>query len=185
MKLLGVYIAYNMSWNFHVDFVRAKCAKLVGFVSRNLKNCSPKVKLQSYLTLIRPVMSYGAPAWHPTSNENMKKLQLLQNRVSRLIYGYDSTHKLDCKIMSHVNYLKFLDIFYFYKCRNDLVDVRVTDVVTTGRVIRGGGGVNRLIPPKVRTSLYQNGFVCRSTNLWNELPANIKTSSTVTAFKSA
>ena len=174
IKLLGLNISYNLSWNFHNEAVRNKSAKLIAFVSRNLKGCTRKVKQQSYLYLIRPVMTYGAPAWHPTTNENVNKLQLLQNRASRFIYGKDCTHELDKKILCHSLHLNLLDLVYFYKCRNNLIDCNVTSSVVEGRPFRGQEGVNRLIPPKARTSLFQQGFVYRSTTLWNDLPSHIK-----------
>ena len=174
VKLLGLNISYNLSWNFHTESVRSKSAKLIAFVSRNLKGCTRKVKQQSYLTLIRPILTYGAPAWHPTTKENVHKIQLLQNRVSRFIYGKDCTHELDGKILSHNLHLNFLDLLYFYKCRNNLIDSNVTSAVVEGRPFRGQDGVNRLIPPKARTSLYQQGFVYRSTSMWNDLPSHIK-----------
>ena len=137
VKLLGLNISYNLSWNFHTESVRSKSAKLIAFVSRNLKGCTRKVKQQSYLTLIRPILTYGAPAWHPTTKENVHKIQLLQNRVSRFIYGKDCTHELDGKILSHNLHLNFLDLLYFYKCRNNLIDSNVTSAVVEGRPFRG------------------------------------------------
>jgi hypothetical protein len=43
IKLLGVFVAFNFSWNHHVEATRAKCAKLLGFVNRNLYGCKPSV----------------------------------------------------------------------------------------------------------------------------------------------
>jgi hypothetical protein len=77
IKLLGLNIAHNHSWNNHTETVRAKSAKLIGFVSRNLRGCSPKVEQQAFITLIRPIMSFGAPTWHPTTHGNIYKLQML------------------------------------------------------------------------------------------------------------
>jgi hypothetical protein len=105
IKLLGLHIAYSLSWNFHSESVRSSVAKLLGFVNRNLKGCSPNVKQQSYLTLIRPILVFGAPVRHPTSQKNVNKFQLLQDRASRFIYGKTYTHKLDEIVMSHDEYL--------------------------------------------------------------------------------
>ena len=174
IKMLGVNVAHDLSWKTHTEYVRAKSAKLLGFVSRNMRGCSPPVKRQCYLTLIRPILSYGAPAWHPTTKDNVNKLQLIQNRASRFIYGKNGTHELDNRVMSHTALLSYLDILFFYKARSGLIDSSVTDVVTVGRVIRGQDGVCRLIPPKVRTSMYQHGFVYRSCNIWNDLPPVVK-----------
>jgi hypothetical protein len=41
IKLLGVYISFDLSWNKHVDYTRNKPAQLLGFVNRNLKIVHP------------------------------------------------------------------------------------------------------------------------------------------------
>jgi ribonuclease P/MRP protein subunit RPP40 len=48
IKMLSVYVAFNLSWNNHVEYLRSKTAKLLGFISRNLKECTPRVKCQAY-----------------------------------------------------------------------------------------------------------------------------------------
>jgi hypothetical protein len=83
IKLLGVFIAFDLCWNYHVEVIRAKCAKLLKFVGRNLKGCSPRVLRQSYQALIRPVMFHGVSGWQLSSKENVTKLQRFQNRASR------------------------------------------------------------------------------------------------------
>jgi hypothetical protein len=44
IKLLGIYITHNLSWNLQTDSFRARAAKLLGFVNRNLGKCSPRIK---------------------------------------------------------------------------------------------------------------------------------------------
>ena len=133
--------------------------------------------------MIRPILCYGVPGWHPTTKENVHKLQLIQNRASRFVFGKMNTHMLDRFIMSHENYLKYMDCIYFFKIRNGLLDCHVTDAVVVGRPIRGQEGVNRLVPPRARTSMYQQNFVYRSTSAWNDLPCEIKLAS-VNSYKS-
>jgi hypothetical protein len=65
MKMLGVYVAFNLSWNYHVDFIRAKCARLLGLVYRTMKGCRPHVLCQTYQSLIRFTMVHATPGWHP------------------------------------------------------------------------------------------------------------------------
>jgi hypothetical protein len=178
VKMLGVYVSFNLSWNTHVEYTRAKCAKLLWFVERILKGCTPKIKCQAFQTLIRHVLFHGVPGWHPTTAENMIKLQRVQNKASRLIFGKNSTHELDKRILSvkHAA-VQYTDLLYIYKCRNALIDCNITSDIRIGRQIRGEENVlHRLIPPKARTSLYQSGFGIRSVSLWNNLPANVKLS---------
>ena len=119
-------------------------------------------------------MLHGVPGWHPTSADNLTKLQRIQNKASRLIFGKNCTHELDKRILSVKNVIEYTDLWYLYKCRNALVDCNITNDIRIGRPIRGEGNVHRLIPPKARTSMYQNGFVIRTVSLWNSLPTNVK-----------
>jgi hypothetical protein len=59
MKMLGVYVAFNLSWNY-VEFIRAKCARLLGFIYRTMKGCRPHVLCQTYQSLIRSNMVHHA-----------------------------------------------------------------------------------------------------------------------------
>jgi hypothetical protein len=163
--LLGVYISFNLSWNTHVEFIRAKSAKLLGFVNRNLKGCSPNVLSQVYLALIRPIIMHGTPSWHPTTISNVVKLQRIQNRASRCIFGKKFSHELDKKILSVDSILKFTDILYFYQCFNNIIYCSVTNTVRGGRSIRDDNDTHRLVPPFARTSMYQNSFVYRCCSM--------------------
>jgi hypothetical protein len=49
IKLLGVFVVFNLSWNDHVEATREKCVKLLGFVNRNLT-----VSLLPYVNYISP-----------------------------------------------------------------------------------------------------------------------------------
>jgi hypothetical protein len=107
----------------------------------------------------------------------MTKLQRVQNKASRLIFGRNCTHELDNRLLSAKHILEYTDLLYLFKCRNGLIDCDMTKDIRVGRLIRGDEIiVHRLIPPRARTSLYQSGFVIRSVNLWNNLPSNVKLS---------
>jgi hypothetical protein len=55
-----------------------------------------------------------------------------------------------------------------------LTDIDITSSVFTGGTIRGEEVALRLIPPKVRTNMYQRGFLYRSIQSWNGVPTAIK-----------
>jgi hypothetical protein len=123
-------------------------------------------------------MTHGTSGWHPTTAENVLKLQRVQNRASRFIYSKNRSHDLDSRIMSVKQHLMYIDLLYFYKCTNGLPDTDIAQTVSFGRLIRGQEGVVRLIPPKVRTTFYQKGFLYRSVCIWISygygIPATIK-----------
>jgi hypothetical protein len=48
---------------------------------------SPHTKLRLYTTIIRPMLTYGAPVWCSTSDSNFRTLQTVQNKCLRVIAG--------------------------------------------------------------------------------------------------
>ena len=65
-KYLGVTISNDLSWHRHVDAVAANASRTLGFLRRNLGQCTMDVKSTAYTSLVRPVLDYASPAWHTT-----------------------------------------------------------------------------------------------------------------------
>jgi hypothetical protein len=61
-KYLGVTLTSNLSWDKHVDNVAAKGNRTLGFIRRNLKDCTRTVKETSYTAIVRPNMLASCPA---------------------------------------------------------------------------------------------------------------------------
>ena len=80
-KYLGVTITNDLSWDRHVDHVAAKGNKTLGFIRRNLKDCTKPVREASYQTIVRPTLEYAATVWDPTSQCKIKALENVQIRV--------------------------------------------------------------------------------------------------------
>ncbi len=53
-KYLGATISNNLSWNQHITNITNKANSTLGFVKRNIKTTNPKVREQTYKTLVRP-----------------------------------------------------------------------------------------------------------------------------------
>jgi hypothetical protein len=51
---LGIFITQNLSWNMQTEYVKSKCAKILGFVYKYLRGCTLRVKRQAYFTLMSP-----------------------------------------------------------------------------------------------------------------------------------
>ena len=48
----------DLSWH-------TKASKALGFLRRNLNECTKEVKRTAYTTLARSIMEYASPAWDP------------------------------------------------------------------------------------------------------------------------
>jgi hypothetical protein len=58
--------------------------RTLGFIRRNLKDCTRTVKETSYIAIVRPTIEYAATVWDPTSQSKIKALENIQRRTARL-----------------------------------------------------------------------------------------------------
>lgn len=87
-KYLGMIIDKRVTLKQHVDYVinRAHTALrlLYPFISRNSK-LDLQNKLLIYKVAIRPIFTYGCPAFEEMAKTHLQKLQILQNKFLRII----------------------------------------------------------------------------------------------------
>ena len=95
-KYLGVTISDDLSWHRHVDAVANKASRTLGFLRRNLGECTLEVKSTAYTSLVRPVLDYASPAWDPTSTDDIVKLEKVQRQAARFVHGNYSERNPGC-----------------------------------------------------------------------------------------
>jgi hypothetical protein len=174
-RVLGVLISSDLRWCAHTDAARAKASQVLSFAARNLHGCSPRVKRMAYLTLVKPHLTYGLPAWHPTTQENINKLSRVQNKSLRFIYGRHPPAPEMHKIMPLDMHLKYTDLLFFKKCVGGEIDFDARARITEGRVLRGDSSQHpRLQPPPARSVFGQRAFSFRVVKPWNDLPTALK-----------
>ena len=87
---LGIKLDQHLLWNEQVDNL---CKIMVFIISRfrRLKNVlNPRMMIDVYNSIIQPKFDYALTVWGNTSNQNIRKTQLLPNRTARIIKGnYD------------------------------------------------------------------------------------------------
>jgi hypothetical protein len=178
-RLLGIHISKNLKWNYHSDVTSKKAAQILGFTQRNLKGCTPRVKRTAYLTLVKPILFYGTPAWHPETKRNIGKMVRLQRRSLRFIYGSHLPPVDQQKMMPVEMQLRYNDLVFFKKCETGDIDCNVKENLIVRRTLRSNGGENSAHPklqPRVptRAGFAQNDFVHRVIAPWNDLPDPLK-----------
>ena len=84
-RYLGVIIDKNLNWNEHTVKIVNKANCVLGFLRRNLKQCSPHIKVLCYKSLVRPVLDYANVIWFLYHQQNIYKLEIIQKRAVRLV----------------------------------------------------------------------------------------------------
>jgi hypothetical protein len=64
--------------------------KTLGFLRRNLKIPSIRIKEQAYQTLVRPLVEYASTVWNPYTKTEINKIEAVQRRVARYVVNNQS-----------------------------------------------------------------------------------------------
>ena len=87
-KLLGVFFNRDLTWSQHVDFMLKKAAKRIYFIYLLVKSGLKISDVVSvYCSVIRSVLEYASPVWHPGLTIAQSKLiEGVQKRCLKIIF---------------------------------------------------------------------------------------------------
>jgi hypothetical protein len=87
-KYLGVILDKRLTFKHHIDYVCSKALKQIGTyygaINRRSR-LSQQNKLLLYKTAFRSVLSYAAPVWADAAKSSLKKMQITQNKILKII----------------------------------------------------------------------------------------------------
>ena len=65
----------------------AKASKTLGFLKRNLSECTKQLKSAAYTSRVRPTLEDASAAWDPSSVEDITKLEKVQPQAARFAHS--------------------------------------------------------------------------------------------------
>ena len=154
--------------------------RTLGWLSRSFQAPSPNTLRVLYLTMVCSTLTFGTPAWHPTSVCNLEKLERVQGRATRLILGCKGADRevapmrlSRCNLPPISSYLDKADHKFLVKClsgasdfqffREDRVSVR-----SRREGLRGDGVL--LTYPRGTSNAYLSSLIPRCVDTFNRLP---------------
>ena len=190
-KYLGLICDENLDWNIHIDNMLQKIGKMVGFMGRLRRSLNESVVNLLYKSLILPYFDYGDIVYGSTFKKHTDRLQKLQNRAGRIILRIKPMSHFSVAEMHNALNWNLLDkrrhdhsLIFMYKITNNLTPEYLRnefEAVTHSHSSRLG---ERFYLPKPRTEYLKKSFKYRCAKAYNELPVDIKSSSTLRAFRS-
>ena len=108
-----------MSLKLHCDAVAAKVARGLGLIRRLRNELPPRILMILYHSLINPYLSYGCLLWTSSFVSSFKRVQILQNKVVRVLGDYV---RFENSTLSCFTKMKILNV---YKLRDYQVAVFV------------------------------------------------------------
>jgi len=86
IKYLGVMIDESLTWKYHITFICSRISRNIGIISKLWHYLSIQQLKQLYYNLIYPYMSYSTLAWGSVYKTHIKKIQVKQNHIVRLMF---------------------------------------------------------------------------------------------------
>ena len=128
VKYLGMFIDNYLSCNYHILQLSKKLSRANGILSKLWHYASTEICLQVYYAIFYSHLIYGCNIWGLTSEENLKKIEILQKRCIRIMTFSDSrnyTNPLFIKLkvfkVCEIIKLQQFKILYEFLC-NSLPD---------------------------------------------------------------
>ena len=190
VRLLGLYIDRYLTFNHHVSEICKKAGRQLNGLARLSKVLSEESKYKIFYAFIISNFMYCPVVWHMCSKTDTKKMEKVQERSLRFVFGdFESDYLalLDrCERSSlYIDRLRFL-VTEIYKVLNGLTPTFLCDIFIPKEHQYNFRNSNTLHLYDFKTIKYgRNSVRYQGAKVWNDLPNDIKCLESVNTFKKA
>ena len=190
-KYLGVNISEDLSWKKQVDYTAAKASRTLGFLRRNLRECSKNVRSSAYSAMVQPTLDYASTTWDPYAKEDINTLDKVQRRGARFVCNNYTDRTLGC-VTAMINSLGWIPLstrrchqrlIMLYKIQHSQVDIGQFNILRPND--HRTRGAYRLYQIPAAQNVYKYSFFPRTIHDWNRLPTFVTDCVSLEDFKAA
>ena len=185
-KDLGVHVQDNLKFDKHISVTVNRANRLVGLIKRSFSFLDEETLLILYKTLVRPILDYGNTIWFPTLMKDIRALENVQRRLTKILPELSQlsyTDRLKKLHLTTLHYRRYrMDMIQVFKIVNKIDDVSFDEFFTYSD-LQTRGHDKKLNKPRALKNFRLNSFCIRSINKWNELPSEIVNATSVLSFK--
>ena len=185
-KDLGVIVDGKLQFKEHISSIVMKANQKLSMIQRGFKFKSKDVICTLYKSIVRPILEYGHAIWFPHRICDIKSLERVQRRATRMISN--------CKQLTYSQRLKYLDLpsFLYRLRRGDMIEMwRIMNKKYNGEFpwlkldnssrVRNNG-LKLQLEYKSSTAK-RHAFSFRAQKDWRSLPPEVVQSETLNQFK--
>ena len=184
----------NLSWKPHIDYISGKISKACGALSKIRHSVDIDTLKTVYYALVHSYLRYGIIAWGNASENILKPLHSLLNRVVRIMtfapFRIDTKPIFDfLKILNVDQLFDFETGKYVYKSKNNLLPIKsianhfVRNSAQHRYNLRNRNNRPLVTPLVLLSSFKKRSVYIRGTDLWNDIPILVKSSESLSIFK--
>jgi hypothetical protein len=183
-QYLGITIKSDLNWNQHIANNTQKASRALGFLRRNLRINSIKVKQQAYFTYVRPIVEYASTVWDPYQAYQQHQLEMVQRRAARFVcHRYRRTSSVTNMLVGLsweglMERRRLARLAMFYRMQTGLVATHPSQFLTPRPDAPGYYFV-----PHSRINIHLHSYFPATVRVWNRLPATTVMAPSLDAFK--
>ena len=186
VKDLGVNIDNQLDFSKHCSEMVKKANKILATIRRTFHHLDAENMIPLYKSLVRPYLEYGVEAWCPRSKKNVRLLESIQRRATKLIPSISHLsyqERLETLKLPSLVYRRHRgDMIQAFKFINNIWDIEET-LLKQSDETRTRGNTKKIFKERWNTELRGNFFTNCVVNLWNSLPEKVINSKDVKTFK--
>ena len=95
LRDLGVLVSDDLSWTPHIKSIANKARQKAAWVLSVFQTRSPVIMLTLYKSMVRCLLEYCCPLWHPSKISDIQELESVQKAFTARISGMCDIHYWD------------------------------------------------------------------------------------------
>jgi hypothetical protein len=187
---LGVTISHNLQWESHINRITKSASSNLGLLRRTLHSCSKETKSVAYKTMIRPKLEYASAAWAPHLTKDINRIESIQRQSARFVFGDYRRNASPTQMIASLgwdtlhNRRQLNQTVMLYKIINNIVKITMPPSVSHFSSVSRHANEFQLRATQSFIDIHKYSFYPSATRLWNTLPQNTVSSTTIETFKS-
>ena len=189
LRDLGILISSDLSWSPHIRAIAEKARQKASWVLSVFHTRSPTIMLTLYKSMVRSLVEYCCPLWHPMKISDIQELESVQKTFISRITGMRDMHYWDClvhlSLMSLQRRRERFIILHMWK----ILHGKTSNDLNVQFVARPRFGNLAVIPPPRKNSsaanqsLFDSSFAVQGPKLWNAMPYHLNVIQGLEQFK--
>ena len=183
---LGIMFSRNFKFKSHIHKMVQKANKVLGVINRTFKYLDPNIMRLLYTSLVRPHLDYASNIWNPYLLEDMRTIEKLQRRATKLIPSLKQCtyqERLSALNLPSLQYRRLrMDLIMTYKILQGTVHLRKDHFFIMNTNPTRTNGL-KIYKHHCNKTLRRYSFSQRIIDHWNRLPSEIVNAPNLLSFK--
>ena len=194
VRNLGIYLDSDASMKSHVSRTVSSCFAVLRQIRSICRSVTKPVLLSLVTSLVLSRLDYGSAALAGLPACLLNRLQSVLNAAARLVH---SARKFDhvTPLLQDLHWLRMPQRIHYrlavltYRCVHGLAppylaeELRRAAEVGSRRHLRSASTNALVVPPTRRSTIGDRAFPVAASRVWNSLPADVTSSTSLSVFK--